>query len=290
MRCASTGSTGTPKSRCFGFGRCLAHFAVDPDLVYVTTHLRGGQDPVPALQQGRNLRRGQSAVVEGFRHGLPLGADMGRDSVLDLVQHFIQIVEEEDDKGNKTGERSLLFPRYHQLDAVRRLVADALERGVGQLLPGPAQRRERQEQHHRLAGAPVFRAPRCPRRAGLRFHHRHHRPARAGPAVAADGAAVRADAGRGGEHRHHLPPVEAGAGGRQDHHRHHAAKVPGHPERDGGTEGQAVRRHHRRSPFVPVGRKHQEPEGSAVGDHAGGSRESRTAARRTTWKTGSLRR
>jgi hypothetical protein len=40
--------------------------------------------------------------------------------VLDLLQHFFHIVEEEDDTGRKTGERSLLFPRYHQLDAVRR--------------------------------------------------------------------------------------------------------------------------------------------------------------------------
>ena len=36
-------------------------------------------------------------------------------------------MEEEDDKGRKTGERSLIFPRYHQLDAVRRLVADAAQ-------------------------------------------------------------------------------------------------------------------------------------------------------------------
>ncbi|PIZ35897.1 DEAD/DEAH box helicase family protein, partial [Candidatus Aquicultor secundus] len=53
------------------------------------------------------------------------------DSVLNLIQNFVQVVEEEDDKGKKTGKRSLIFPRYHQLDAVRRLVSDARAKGSG---------------------------------------------------------------------------------------------------------------------------------------------------------------
>jgi type I site-specific restriction-modification system R (restriction) subunit len=55
-----------------------------------------------------------------------------RDSVLDLVRQFIHEVEEEDDRGRKTGRRFLIFPRYQQLDAVRRLVAHAREHGAGQ--------------------------------------------------------------------------------------------------------------------------------------------------------------
>jgi type I restriction enzyme, R subunit len=51
--------------------------------------------------------------------------------VLNLLQNFIHIVEIEDDKGHKTGEQKLLFPRYHQLDCVRRIVADALANGAG---------------------------------------------------------------------------------------------------------------------------------------------------------------
>ena len=54
-----------------------------------------------------------------------------RDSVLNLIQHFIHEYEEEDDRGHKTGERALIFPRYHQLDAVRRLVTHAREHGAG---------------------------------------------------------------------------------------------------------------------------------------------------------------
>ena len=48
------------------------------------------------------------------------------------MQNFIQVVEEEDDKGEKPASRKLIFPRYHQLDTVRRLVADAAARGPGQ--------------------------------------------------------------------------------------------------------------------------------------------------------------
>jgi type I restriction enzyme R subunit len=52
--------------------------------------------------------------------------------VLDLVRQFIHEVEEEDEKGRKTGRRFLIFPRYQELDCVRRLVADARAMGAGQ--------------------------------------------------------------------------------------------------------------------------------------------------------------
>src|SRR5439155_10849544 len=55
-----------------------------------------------------------------------------RDSLLNLVQQFVHEVEEEDQDGRKTGKKSLIFPRYHQLDCVRRLVADARANGPGQ--------------------------------------------------------------------------------------------------------------------------------------------------------------
>jgi type I restriction enzyme, R subunit len=55
-----------------------------------------------------------------------------RDSALHLTRQFIHEVEEEDEKGRKTGQRSLIFPRYQQLDCVRRLVADARAAGTGQ--------------------------------------------------------------------------------------------------------------------------------------------------------------
>src|SRR5438132_4318584 len=120
-----------PKEPLFAFGRCLAHFAVDPDLVYQTTHLQGPQTRFLPFNQGRNGGAGNPTSREGFATAYLWERIWTRDGVLELVQHFIQVVEEEDDKGRKTGRRFLIFPRYHQLDAVRRLVQEARRSGPG---------------------------------------------------------------------------------------------------------------------------------------------------------------
>ena len=52
--------------------------------------------------------------------------------MLDLVRQFIYEVQEEDERGRRTGKRFLIFPRYQQLDCVRRLVIDAQQQGTGQ--------------------------------------------------------------------------------------------------------------------------------------------------------------
>jgi type I restriction enzyme, R subunit len=82
---------------------------------------------------GRNGGAGNPPSWKGFATAYLWERTWSRDSVLDLVEHFAHVVEEEDDKGKKTGRRRLLFPRYHQLDVVRRLVADASEHGTGQV-------------------------------------------------------------------------------------------------------------------------------------------------------------
>ncbi len=120
-----------PKERLFAFGRCLAHFAVDPDLVYVTTHLQGVRTRFLPFNQGRYGGAGNPPTVTGFATSYLWERIWARDSVLNLIQHFVQMVEEEDDKGRKTGERSLIFPRYHQLETVRNLMREAKQSGPG---------------------------------------------------------------------------------------------------------------------------------------------------------------
>ena len=69
-----------PREPLLAYGRCLAHFAVDPDLVYVTTQLAGPEDALPALQPGQVRRRRQparAAHAAGLRHRLPVGGDLG---------------------------------------------------------------------------------------------------------------------------------------------------------------------------------------------------------------------
>jgi type I restriction enzyme, R subunit len=57
---------------------------------------------------------------------------LARQGALDLVRQFIHEVEEEDERGRKTGKKFLIFPHYQQLDAVRKLVAHARGVGAGQ--------------------------------------------------------------------------------------------------------------------------------------------------------------
>ncbi len=123
-----------PREPLFAYGRCLAHFAVDPDLVYVTTHLRGGKTRFLPFNQGKFGGAGNPPVPptqEGYATEYLWEETWSRDSVLDLVRQFIHEVEEEDGSGRKTGQRFLIFPRYHQLDCIRKLIAHARTHGAG---------------------------------------------------------------------------------------------------------------------------------------------------------------
>lgn len=123
-----------PREPLLGYGRCLAHFAVDPSLVYVTSQLAGPKTRFLPFNQGKFGGAGNpplSPTQNGFATTYLWQETWARDSVLDLVRQFIHEVEEEDDKGRKTGKRFLIFPRYQQLDCVRRLVTDARAAGPG---------------------------------------------------------------------------------------------------------------------------------------------------------------
>ena len=124
-----------PREPLFAYGRCLAHFAVDPELVFVTTRLAGPQTRFLPLNQGRFGGAGNPPVPptqEGFPTDYLWERIWARDSVLDLVRQFIHEVEAEDERGRKTGARFLIFPRYQQLDCVRRLVDHARNHGPGE--------------------------------------------------------------------------------------------------------------------------------------------------------------
>lgn len=123
-----------PREPLLAYGRCLAHFAVDPELVYVTAQLEGAGTRFLPFNQGKFRGAGNPPVPptqKGYATEYLWNRIWARESMLDLIRQFIHEVEEEDDRGRKTGKRSLIFPRYHQLDAVRLLVKDAFHRGTG---------------------------------------------------------------------------------------------------------------------------------------------------------------
>jgi type I restriction enzyme R subunit len=126
--------TRDPREPLLAPGRSLAHFAVDPDLVYVTTELAGAETRFLPLNKGRFGAAGNPPVPPtrtGFATSYLWQEIWARDSVLDLVRNFIHEVEEEGQDGRPAGRKFLIFPRYQQLDAVRQLVADARSAGAG---------------------------------------------------------------------------------------------------------------------------------------------------------------
>ncbi len=123
-----------PREPVLAYGRCLAHFAVDPDLVYVSTNLAAGKRAFLPFNMGKFGGAGNPPVSptrNGYATSYLWDETWARDSVLNLIRQFIHEVEEEDDRGKKTGKKFLIFPRYQQLDAVRRLVTNARMLGPG---------------------------------------------------------------------------------------------------------------------------------------------------------------
>lgn len=124
-----------PKEPLFAFGRCLAHFAVDPCRVAMTTRLAGRNTRFLPFNRGDPHDPDHPDENPDNPHGYAAAylweEVWNTESVLDILEHFVREVEERDENGKKTG-RKLLFPRYHQLDAVRRLVLHARSHPPGE--------------------------------------------------------------------------------------------------------------------------------------------------------------
>ncbi|MBM3861005.1 MAG: type I restriction endonuclease subunit R [Verrucomicrobia bacterium] len=116
------------------FARCLVHFALDDDAVYMATQLQGKETQfLPFNRDTRN------PIIYGNFASSYLWADftdednqtelgvLKADSLLELIQNYLHFERDE-----KTGKERFVFPRFHQLMVVRKLLADAKEQGSGQ--------------------------------------------------------------------------------------------------------------------------------------------------------------
>ena len=116
--------------------RALVHFAVDPDEVWMTTRLRGkGTDFLP-FNRGNHHRAGNPPVQGNWKTHYLWDEVLQADSLLEILQRFMHLEVKEKrvqtDKGVRTVRKeTVIFPRYHQLDSVRRLVAHARANGAG---------------------------------------------------------------------------------------------------------------------------------------------------------------
>jgi type I restriction enzyme R subunit len=122
-----------PRERIFEFKkRGLVHFAVDPDVVWMTTRLEGNKTYFLPFNKGKGLGAGNPDNPKGCKTAYLWEEVWQRDSWLDILGRFMHLqVEEKTVVGKKIRKETMIFPRYHQLVAVRSLEADARQAGVG---------------------------------------------------------------------------------------------------------------------------------------------------------------
>ena len=113
--------------------RTLVHFAADPDLVSMTTRLAGTATYFLPFNRGNNNQAGNPSNPKGHRTAYLWNEVLARDSFLDLLARFVhlQVEEKRTDEGKKYKKETIIFPRYHQLQAVRQLVEAARSEGPG---------------------------------------------------------------------------------------------------------------------------------------------------------------
>ena len=119
-----------PREKLFEFGRCVAHFAVDDNQVRFCTHLQGKASWFLPFDQGQNDGAGNPHNPHGLKTDYLWRRILVRDSLTNILENYAQIVVEKDDRGRKKRKKQI-FPRYHQLDVVRKLLANAAQRGAG---------------------------------------------------------------------------------------------------------------------------------------------------------------
>jgi type I restriction enzyme R subunit len=122
-----------PKDLIFQFKkRTLVHFVIDTEEVYMTTELTGRTTTFLPFNKGNGTGAGNPNNPKGYKTAYLWEDVWQRDSLLDIIGRFVHIEQRE----VKLGERKIvvekiIFPRYHQLDAVRKLITDARARGSG---------------------------------------------------------------------------------------------------------------------------------------------------------------
>lgn len=125
-----------PREPVFEFKRrMLVHFAADTETVFMTTRLAGAATHFLPFNRGNMGGAGNAPDPKGrsYRTAYLWEEVLQRDSLLDLLARFIhlQVEEKRDDQGRKVKKETMIFPRYHQLEAVRSLVDQARREGVG---------------------------------------------------------------------------------------------------------------------------------------------------------------
>lgn len=126
-----------PNGRLFAFKtRTLVHFAVDTDQVYMTTHLNGEDTRFLPFNRGHNGGAGNPPIDGKVRTSYLWEDILTKDSLMDIIGRFIHLEITERKIKTDSGYRyqateTMIFPRFHQLDCVRKLTQHSREHGAG---------------------------------------------------------------------------------------------------------------------------------------------------------------
>lgn len=118
-----------PHEKLFGIGRCAAHFAVDDNEVNFCTHLRGKDSSFLPFNRGWNAGAGNPPNPDGIRTDYLWREVFTRDSLADILENYAQMLESGGKNNRK--QRVQIWPRYHQLDVVRKLLSDIPVNDIG---------------------------------------------------------------------------------------------------------------------------------------------------------------
>src|ERR1019366_6604279 len=119
-----------PREKLFEFGRCVVHFAVDDAEVRMCSELRGKGSWFLPFNKGWNDGAGNPPNPGGLKTDYLWKEVLTPGGLTNILENYAQIVEE---KHTKTGKkkRKQVFPRYHQLDVVRKTLAHVAANGAG---------------------------------------------------------------------------------------------------------------------------------------------------------------
>jgi type I restriction enzyme, R subunit len=119
-----------PREKLFEFGRCVAHFAVDESEVRFCTHLKGKASWFLPFNRGWNDGAGNPPNPHGPKTDYLWRKVLTRESLTNILENYAQVVESKDDRTGRK-KHTQIWPRYHQLDVVRKLLDDAGHYGAG---------------------------------------------------------------------------------------------------------------------------------------------------------------
>lgn len=114
----------------FQFGRCLVHLAVDDSEVRFCTHLRDKASWFLPFNKGYKDGAGNPPNPSGLKTDYLWKEVLTKEGLSDIIENYAERIEEKDPKTGRV-KRLLIFPRFHQREVVRRLLADTRRKGAG---------------------------------------------------------------------------------------------------------------------------------------------------------------